>query len=32
MHERMLFFYGRDWPNWERQATPEYLKNYTLPE
>jgi hypothetical protein len=28
----MLFFYGRDWPNWERQATPEYLKNYTLPE
>jgi len=32
MRERMLFFYGRDWPNWERQATPEYLKNYTLPE
>ncbi len=32
MRERMLFFYGRDWPNWERQATPEYLKHYTLPE
>jgi carbonic anhydrase/acetyltransferase-like protein (isoleucine patch superfamily) len=32
MLERMLFFYGRDWPNWDRQATPEYLKKYTLPE
>jgi carbonic anhydrase/acetyltransferase-like protein (isoleucine patch superfamily) len=32
MRERMLFFYGRDWPNWERQATPEDLKRYTLPE
>lgn len=32
MLERMLYFYGRDWPNWERQASPEYLKNYTLPE
>ncbi len=32
MRERMLHFYGRDWPNWERQTTPEYLKDYTLPE
>jgi carbonic anhydrase/acetyltransferase-like protein (isoleucine patch superfamily) len=32
MRERMVFFYGRDWPTWERQATPEELKNYRLPE
>jgi carbonic anhydrase/acetyltransferase-like protein (isoleucine patch superfamily) len=32
MRERMLFFYGRDWPNWERQAKPEDLKRYQLPE
>jgi carbonic anhydrase/acetyltransferase-like protein (isoleucine patch superfamily) len=32
MRERMLFFYGRDWPNWERQATAEDLKRYTLPQ
>jgi carbonic anhydrase/acetyltransferase-like protein (isoleucine patch superfamily) len=32
MRERMLFFYGRDWPNWERQASPEALKNYQLPQ
>ena len=32
MRERMAFFYGRDWPTWERQATPAELKNYKLPE
>jgi carbonic anhydrase/acetyltransferase-like protein (isoleucine patch superfamily) len=32
MRERMLFFYGRDWPNWERQAGSEDLKNYKLPD
>jgi carbonic anhydrase/acetyltransferase-like protein (isoleucine patch superfamily) len=32
MRERMLFFYGRDWPNWERQGTAEDLKRYTLPQ
>jgi len=31
MLERMLFFYGRDWPNWERQAAAEDLKTYQLP-
>jgi carbonic anhydrase/acetyltransferase-like protein (isoleucine patch superfamily) len=32
MHERMSFFYGRDWPTWERQADPEELKKHKLPE
>jgi carbonic anhydrase/acetyltransferase-like protein (isoleucine patch superfamily) len=32
MRERMLFFYGRNWPNWERQASAEDLKNYKIPE
>ena len=32
MRERMLFFYGRNWPNWERQAKAEDLKNYKLPQ
>jgi carbonic anhydrase/acetyltransferase-like protein (isoleucine patch superfamily) len=32
MRERMVFFYGRDWPTWERQAKPDELKKYKLPE
>jgi carbonic anhydrase/acetyltransferase-like protein (isoleucine patch superfamily) len=32
MKERMAFFYGRDFPTWDRQATPEELKQYTLPK
>jgi carbonic anhydrase/acetyltransferase-like protein (isoleucine patch superfamily) len=32
MRERMLFFYGRDWPTWERQASAEDLKRYRLPQ
>ncbi len=32
MRERMVFFYGRDWPTWERQANPDELKNYKLPQ
>jgi carbonic anhydrase/acetyltransferase-like protein (isoleucine patch superfamily) len=32
MRERMVFFYGRDFPTWERQASPEELKQYTLPK
>ena len=32
MRERMVFFYGRDFPTWERQASPEELKRYTLPK
>jgi carbonic anhydrase/acetyltransferase-like protein (isoleucine patch superfamily) len=32
MRERMLFFYGRDWPTWERQATAEELRAYKLPQ
>jgi carbonic anhydrase/acetyltransferase-like protein (isoleucine patch superfamily) len=32
MLERMLYFYGRDWPNWERQAAAGDLKAYKLPQ
>lgn len=32
MRERMVFFYGRDFPTWERQASPEELKQYSLPK
>ena len=32
MRERMVFFYGRDWPTWERQANPEELKAYRPPQ
>jgi carbonic anhydrase/acetyltransferase-like protein (isoleucine patch superfamily) len=32
MRERMVFFYGRDFPTWDRQASPEELKEYTLPK
>ena len=32
MRERMVFFYGRDWPTWERQAKPDELKAYKLPQ
>ncbi len=32
MRERMVFFYGRDWPTWERQANPDERKSYRLPE
>lgn len=29
--ERMVFFHGRDWPAWERQATEDELQGYKLP-
>jgi carbonic anhydrase/acetyltransferase-like protein (isoleucine patch superfamily) len=32
MREREWFFYGKNYPNWERQATPEELKAYKLPQ
>ena len=32
MRERMVFFYGRDWPTWERQAAAEELKAYPIPK
>ncbi len=32
MRERMIFFYGRDWPTWERQAKPDVLKDVKLPQ
>jgi carbonic anhydrase/acetyltransferase-like protein (isoleucine patch superfamily) len=32
MRERMAYFYGRNFPTWERQATPEELKKYSLPK
>lgn len=30
MRERMVFFYGRDWPTWERQAKPDVLEKYKI--
>jgi carbonic anhydrase/acetyltransferase-like protein (isoleucine patch superfamily) len=32
MRERMVFFYGRDWPTWERQAAAEELKAFPIPK
>ncbi len=32
MRDRMVFFYGRDFPTWDRQASPEELKKYKLPQ
>ena len=31
MWEREFLFYGKSWPTWERQATAEELKSYTIP-
>jgi carbonic anhydrase/acetyltransferase-like protein (isoleucine patch superfamily) len=31
MWEREFFFHGKSWPTWERQATAEELKSYTVP-
>ena len=31
MWEREFLFYGKSWPTWERQATEEELKSYTIP-
>ena len=32
MREREFFFYGKSYPTWERQATAEELKSYTIPK
>lgn len=32
MRERMQFFYGKSFPNWERMAEPDYLKMIKLPD
>lgn len=32
MWEREFFFYGKDYPTWDRQGKPDELKAYKLPE
>jgi hypothetical protein len=32
MWEREFFFYGKSYPTWERQAKPDELKAYKVPD